>query len=103
MRTLQKLGLGERDLALGPVFSVPFVFFVPPVFFLGVAEGSRGTGLRAPGAGVLSLVAGTERFIWDMAHRRALILLQKYKTLALKNAGESLLEFEFSCELVRRP
>ena len=67
LRTLQKLGLGERDFALGPVFSVPFVFFVPVVFFFGVAEGSLGTGLRAPGAGVLSLVAGTERFMWDMA------------------------------------
>ena len=38
LRTLQKLGLGERDLARGPVFSVPFVFFVPVVFFFGVAE-----------------------------------------------------------------
>ena len=67
LRTLQKLGLGERDLALGPVFSVPFVFFVPVVFFFGVAEGSRGAGLRAPGAGVLSRAGtGTERFMWDM-------------------------------------
>ena len=42
--------------------------FVPVVFFFGVAEGSRGAGLRAPGAGVLSRAGtGTERFIWDMA------------------------------------
>jgi hypothetical protein len=64
LSTLQKLGFGERDLARGPVFSVVFVFLVPAAFFLvGVAPDK---GFLASGAGVLSRVAGTERFIFDI-------------------------------------
>ena len=63
LRTLQKLGLGDLDLARGPDLS--FVFFLvkfappaPPVFL----EAAGGFG-----AGVLSLVAGTERLTRDIA------------------------------------
>ena len=64
LSTLQKLGFGERDLARGPVFSAPFVFLVPVAFFL--AGFAPLAGFLVSGAGVLSLVGGTARFIFDM-------------------------------------
>ena len=60
LRTLQKLGLGDLDLARGPDLS--FVFLLvppPPPVFLVVVGGL--------GAGVLSLVAGTDKFTRDIS------------------------------------
>ena len=63
LRTLQKLGLGDLDLARGPDLSFVFLLvkFAPPAppVFLEAAGGF--------GAGVLSLVAGTERLTRDIA------------------------------------
>ena len=57
LRTLQKLGFGDLDFALGPVL-VSFAFLAPVVFFVPVPFGL--------GAGVLSRVAGTAKLIRDM-------------------------------------
>ena len=58
-RTLQKLGLGDRDFALGPDLSFVFLLVPPPPVFLVVVGGL--------GAGVLSLVAGTDKFTRDIS------------------------------------
>ena len=61
LRTLQKLGLGDLDLARGPDLSFVFLFVPPPPppVFLEVGEGL--------GAGVLSRAAGTDKLTRDIS------------------------------------
>ena len=65
LRTLQKLGLGDLDLARGPDLSFVFLFVPPPPppppppVFLVVVGGL--------GAGVLSRVAGTDKLTRDIS------------------------------------
>ena len=90
LRTLQKLGLGDLDLARGPDLSFVFLFVPPPPpppVFLVVVGGL--------GAGVLSRVAGTDKLTRDISLSLSLSWCLKYFYLTSRSQSW-IITFPFS-------